>query len=291
MKTQLVNFKTMQKENNWTYEIHPKSSWLTINLKEIWEYRDLVWIFVKRDLVSMNKQTILGPLWFFLAPLFTVFIYTFVFNGIAQISTDGIPAPLFYLAGTTLWGYFQSCFLGTTSTFSANAGLFGKVYFPRLVSPISTVMSNLLKFFIQLGLFLCMWGYFLYKGQIVPNSTLFILPFLILLLAGISLGLGIIISSLTTKYRDLTYFISFGITLLMYVTPIIYPLSTIPVRFKFFIEYNPITPIIEAFRYGFMGKGNFSLFDLGYSTIVMTVVLFIGIILFNKTEKTFMDTV
>ena len=277
--------------NKWSLVIKPKQKWLDINLKEVWAYKDLIFIFVKRDLVSMNKQTILGPLWFFLAPLFTVFIYTFVFNNIAKISTDGIPAPLFYLAGTTLWNYFQMCFLGTTSTFTTNASLFGKVYFPRLVSPISTVISNLLKFFIQLVLFLCMWGYYFSKGEIEPNKTLLLLPFLILLLAGISLGLGLIISSLTTKYRDLTYFISFGITLLMYVTPVIYPLSSIPVKFKFFIEYNPISPIIEAFRYGFTGRGIFNLFDLGFSFLVMVVVLLIGIILFNKTERTFMDTV
>jgi len=280
-----------RESNNWSHIIQPKKSWFEINLKEIWDYRDLIFIFVKRDLVSINKQTILGPLWFFLAPLFTVFIYTFVFNDIAKISTDGIPAPLFYLAGTTLWNYFQSCFMGTTSTFTANVSLFGKVYFPRLVSPISTIFSNLLKFLIQLGLFLCLWGYYYSQGEVHPNWTIILVPLLVLLLAGISLGLGIIISSLTTKYRDLSYFISFGITLLMYVTPIIYPLSSIPAKFKFFIEYNPIAPVIEAFRYGFMGKGYFSLFDLGYSFIVMIVLLLIGIVLFNRTEKTFMDTV
>lgn len=278
----------------WSRIIQPKTKWLDINLKEIWEYRDLIFIFVKRDLVSMNKQTILGPLWFFLAPLFTVFTYTFVFSGIAQISTDGIPAPLFYLAGITLWGYFQACFMATTSTFTANSSLFGKVYFPRLVTPISTVLSNLLKFFIQLCLFFCLWGYYLYKGDIHPNSSMLLLPVLILLLAGISLGLGIIVSSLTTKYRDLTYFISFGITLFMYVTPVIYPLSSIKEKYAFayhILEYNPIAPIIEAFRFGFTGNGTFSLYDLGYSFIVMIIVLFIGIILFNRTEKTFMDTV
>ena len=282
---------TKQNTTNWSHIIQPKSKLLDLNFKEIWEYKDLIFIFVKRDLVSTNKQTILGPLWFFLAPLFTVFIYTFVFSGIAKISTDEIPAPLFYLAGTALWGYFQACFLGTTNTFAANASLFGKVYFPRLVSPISTVISNLLKFFIQFGLFLCLWGYYYYQGKVHPNMTMLMFPFLLLLLAGISLGFGIIISSLTTKYRDLTYFVSFGITLMMYVTPIIYPLSSIPVKFKFLIEYNPITPVMEAFRYGFMGKGEFSLFDLGYSFIVMIIILFIGIIMFNKTERTFMDTV
>ena len=278
-------------KENWSHIIQPKNTWFEINFREIWEYRDLIFIFVKRDIVSTNKQTVLGPLWFFLAPLFTVFIYTFVFNGIAGISTDGIPAPLFYLAGTTLWNYFQSCFMATTTTFSSNASLFGKVYFPRLVSPISTVISNLLKFFIQFGMFLCLWSYYYYKGEVHINTVVLFFPILILLLAGISLGLGIIISSMTTKYRDLSYFISFGITLLMYVTPVIYPLSSIPSKFKFFIEYNPIAPIIEAFRYGFMGKGAFSLFDLGYSFIVMVVLLLIGTVLFNRTEKTFMDTV
>lgn len=275
----------------WSHIILPKTSWFQLNLKEIWEYKDLIFIFVKRDLVSMNKQTILGPLWFFLAPLFTVFIYTFVFNSVAGISTDDIPAPLFYLAGIGLWNYFQSCFMGTTTTFSTNASLFGKVYFPRLVSPISTVISNLLKFFIQFGLFLCVWGYYYFKGAVEPNITILMFPVLVVLLAGIAMGMGIIISSMTTKYRDLSYFISFGIQLFMYVTPIIYPLSSIPSRFKFFIEYNPITPVIETFRYGFTGRGTFSLFDLGYSCIVMFVLLFVGIVLFNKTERTFMDTV
>lgn len=279
------------KNEGWNYIIKPKSGLFSLNLREIWDYRDLIFIFVKRDLVSMNKQTILGPLWFFLAPLFTVFIYTFVFNGIAKISTDGIPAPLFYLAGTTLWGYFQSCFMATTTTFTSNANLFGKVYFPRLVSPISTVISNLLKFFIQIGLFMCLWGYFLVVGEIHPNKVILMFPVLIVLLAGISLGLGIIISSLTTKYRDLTYFISFGITLFMYVTPVIYPISSIPAKFKFLLKFNPISPIIETFRYGFMGKGDFNLYDLGYSFLVMILLLLVGIVLFNKTEKTFMDTV
>ncbi len=275
----------------WTQVIQPKSKWFEINFREIWNYKDLIWIFVKRDIVSANKQTILGPLWFFIAPLFTVFIYLFVFNRIAELSTDEIPAPLFYLAGITLWNYFQSCFMSTSNTFTANAGLFGKVYFPRLVSPIATVLSNLLKFFIQMALFLCVYAYYLVKGEVTPNSTLFLLPILILLLAGIALGMGIIISSLTTKYRDLTYFISFGITLMMYMTPVIYPISSLPLKFKFVIAYNPISPIIEAFRYGFAGHGDFSWYALGYSFIVMLVLLLLGMILFNRTEKNFMDTV
>ena len=281
----------MREFGDWTSKIYPRNKLLSFNLNEIWNYKDLIWIFVKRDIISANKQTILGPLWFFLAPLFTVFVYTFVFNNIAGISTDGVPAPLFYLAGTTVWNYFQSCFLATSTTFTTNASLFGKVYFPRMVSPISTVISNLLKFFIQLGLFLCLWAYYFYKGEVVGNSTVVLFPIYVSIIAGISLGLGIIISSLTTKYRDLTYFISFGVTLLMYITPVIYPLSSIPVKFKFFIEFNPITPVIEAFRYGFTNHGEFNLNDLIYSSICMVVLLFVGIILFNKTEKTFMDAV
>jgi lipopolysaccharide transport system permease protein len=276
---------------NWTYSIKPKNRFVDLNLKEILSYKDLIWIFVKRDIISANKQTLLGPLWLFLAPLFTVYVYTFVFNNIAGISTDEVPAPLFYLAGTSVWNYFQSCFLATSTTFTSNASLFGKVYFPRMVSPISTVISNLLKFFIQLGLFLCLYAYYFYKGAVAGNSTVLLFPIYVILIAGISLGLGIIISSLTTKYRDLTYFISFGVTLLMYITPVIYPLSAIPTQFKAFIEYNPIAPIIEAFRYGFTNHGQFNLGDLGYSAVCMFVLLFVGIILFNKTEKTFMDTV
>ena len=277
--------------NNNFSEIKSKDKLFTINLLEIYNYKDLIWIFVKRDIISANKQTLLGPLWLFLAPLFTVYVYTFVFNNIAGISTDNVPAPLFYLAGTSVWNYFQSCFLATSTTFTSNASLFGKVYFPRMVSPISTVISNLLKFFIQLSLFLCLYAFYFYKGEVKGNSTVLLFPIYVVLIAGISLGLGIIISSLTTKYRDLTYFISFGVTLLMYITPVIYPLSAIPTQFKAFIEYNPIAPIIEAFRYGFTNHGQFNIGDLIYSTICMVVLLFVGIILFNKTEKTFMDTV
>lgn len=271
--------------------INSKQKLFQLNLKEIWQYRDLIQIFVKRDVVAAHKQTLLGPLWYVLAPLFTVFIYVFVFNNIAGLSTDGIPAILFYLAGTTLWNYFQSCFLATSSTFLTNAGLFGKVYFPRMVSPISIVISSLVKFFIQFALFLIVWAYFVWKGAVIPNYSILFFPFYVFLLAGISLGIGIIISSLTTKYRDLTYFISFGVTLWMYITPVIYPISSIPDQFKAFVSYNPIAPIIEAFRYSFTGHGEFNVLNLLYSFVVTIVLLFFGLILFNKTEKTFMDTV
>lgn len=278
-------------KENWTEVIEPKKSLFNLNLKELWKYRDLILIFVRRDIVSVYKQTVLGPLWFFLGPLFTVFTFVFVFNQIAKISTDNIPAPLFYLAGTTLWNYFQACLSGTSNTFISNAGIFGKVYFPRLVSPISMVISNLLKFGIQLLMFLCFWGYYYSKGSIAPNIYILLLPFLILLMGAMALGIGIIISSLTTKYRDLTYFIGFGISLLMYATPVIYPISAIPDMYKPIVEYNPIAPIIETFRFGFTGSGYFTWNGLIYSSVFTIIVLFVGTILFNKIERTFMDTV
>jgi lipopolysaccharide transport system permease protein len=278
-------------KETWTEVIQPKKSVFQLNLSEIWNYRDLIWIFVRRDIVSVYKQTVLGPLWFFLGPIFTVFTFVFVFNQIAKISTDNIPAPLFYLAGTTLWNYFQACITGTSSTFISNANIFGKVYFPRLVSPISMVISNLLKFGIQLLMFLCFWFYYLAQGTIHPNAYIALLPLLVLLMGGMALGVGIIISSLTTKYRDLSYFIGFGITLIMYATPVIYPVSAIPEMYKPFVIYNPIAPIIETFRYGFTGSGYFSWNGLIYSSVFTLVVLLIGTVLFNKIERTFMDTV
>ena len=278
-------------KETWTEVIQPKKSVFQLNLSEIWNYRDLIWIFVRRDIVSVYKQTVLGPLWFFLGPIFTVFTFVFVFNQIAKISTDNIPAPLFYLAGTTLWNYFQACITGTSSTFISNANIFGKVYFPRLVSPISMVISNLLKFGIQLLMFLCFWFYYLAQGTIHPNAYIALLPLLVLLMGGMALGMGIIISSLTTKYRDLSYFIGFGITLIMYATPVIYPVSAIPEMYKPFVIYNPIAPIIETFRYGFTGSGYFSWNGLIYSSVFTIVVLLIGTVLFNKIERTFMDTV
>jgi lipopolysaccharide transport system permease protein len=278
-------------KETWTEVIQPKKSVFQLNLSEIWNYRDLIWIFVRRDIVSVYKQTVLGPLWFFLGPIFTVFTFVFVFNQIAKISTDNIPAPLFYLAGTTLWNYFQACITGTSSTFISNANIFGKVYFPRLVSPISMVISNLLKFGIQLLMFLCFWFSYLAQGSIHPNAYIALLPLLVLLMGGMALGVGIIISSLTTKYRDLSYFIGFGITLIMYATPVIYPVSAIPEMYKPFVIYNPIAPIIETFRYGFTGSGYFSWNGLIYSSVFTIVVLLIGTVLFNKIERTFMDTV
>ncbi len=265
---------------------------MDLKLKEIWGYRDLIMIFVKRDIVATYKQTILGPLWLFLAPMFTVVVYTLVFNNIANISTENIPAPLFYLAGTSLWGYFQSCFLGTSATFVSNANIFGKVYFPRLVVPISLILSNLFKFGIQLALFSCFWVYYFMRGEpIAINNTILLFPLLLLLMGGISLGVGILISSLTTKYRDLNYFLSFGITLFMYATPVIYPISAIPDMYKIFFRFNPIAPVIETFRYSVTGHGTFDYFGLLYSMGFMLTVLLFGVIVFNRVERTFMDTV
>jgi lipopolysaccharide transport system permease protein len=283
--------ETTSKSENWSQIIKPPTGWLKLNLKEVWEYRDLILIFVKRDVVSIYKQTILGPLWFILGPIFTVITYTFVFNKIANISTDGVPAPLFYLAGTSLWNYFQTCFNGTADTFTTNAGIFGKVYFPRLVSPISLIISNLVKLGIQLIIFLLFWFYYYHNGVITPNNYLLLLPLLVILMGGIALGMGIIISSFTAKYRDLTYVVSFGITLLMYITPVIYPVSAIPETYKPLVMINPIAPIIETFRYGFTGAGTFSWASLTYSSLFMVIILLIGIFTFNRTEKTFMDTV
>jgi lipopolysaccharide transport system permease protein len=262
-------------------------------LAELWDYRDLIVIFVRRDLVSVYKQTVLGPVWFFLSPLFTVIMFTFVFNRIAGISTDGIPAPVFYLGGTTLWNYFSACFNGASSTFIANASIFGKVYFPRLAAPIAMVISNLFKFGIQMLMFLAfLFYYMLQEGSTLhftPYIALF--PLLVLLMGGMALGVGIIISSFTTKYRDLTYFIGFGISLLMYATPVIYPVSAIPDDYRWLVDINPIAPLIEMFRLGFTGSGTVTVGGMLYSTAFTAAALLLGVVLFHKTEKTFMDTV
>ena len=241
--------------SNWTTIISPKSKWYEINLKEIWDYRDLIAIFVKRDIISIYKQTILGPVWFLLGPLFTVFTYTFLFSEIAHLSTDGLPGPLFYLGGTTLWNYFQACFNGAASTFSANAGIFGKVYFPRLVTPISLMISNLLKLSFQ---FLTYIGFLIYYFQVSSKivfhvELLYLLPFVVLTIAMIAMGSGILISSLTSKYRDLSMLVGIGITLLMYATPIMYPASAIPELYRPYLHLNPISPLIELFRKIFSG--------------------------------------
>jgi lipopolysaccharide transport system permease protein len=277
----------------WTEIISPKRSLLDINLKELWRYRDLIMLFVRRDFVSQYKQTILGPIWLFIQPLFTTLTFFFVFNQIAKIPTDNIDPILFYLSGITLWNYFSDCFNKTSNTFVANAGIFGKVYFPRLATPISIVFSNLIKLGIQVLLFLAIMGYqIIFKGaEVNINLHILILPFLIILMAVMGLGLGIIFSALTTKYRDLSFLLAFGIQLLMYATPIIYPLSYTSGKLHTLISMNPLTPIMESFRYAFFSIGSFDWSGLAYTSIFSFGVMFLGIIIFNQVEKSFMDTV
>lgn len=277
----------------WTTIIKPHNKLWEVDFKELWRYRDLFMMYVKRDIITMYKQTILGPLWFVIQPAITTIMYMVVFGGIAGISTDGLPQPLFYLAGICLWQYFADCLNKTSSTFISNQGIFGKVYFPRLVAPLSTIVSGLVKLGIQILLFVIVYIYFLAIGTPVePNWALSLFPLLVIMIAGLALGFGIIISSLTTKYRDLTILFTFIVQLWMYGTPVIYPLSSIPEgKIKMLMQLNPITPIVETFKYGTLGNGEFSWNMLGYSFCFMLVVLSIGIVLFNKVQRSFMDTV
>jgi lipopolysaccharide transport system permease protein len=281
-----------EKSDNWDLIIEPQTSLLDLNLKDVWRYRDLLWMFVKRDFVSFYKQTILGPLWFFIQPLFTTITYTFIFGGLANLSTDDLPQPLFYMAGITAWNYFSDCITKTSTVFKDNANIFGKVYFPRLILPLSIVASNLVRFVVQVILMIMMMGYYFWTGanfHITWAITLF--PFLVILMALMGLGIGLIITALTTKYRDLAFLVTFGIQLLMYTTTVIYPLSSAPIKYKTFISLNPMTGIIECFRFAFLGQGQLTLNTLGYSTLFTLAVVLLGIIIFNKTEKTFVDTV
>lgn len=273
-------------------EITPNNRLLNFNFKELVAYKDLIAMYVKRDIVTMYKQTVLGPLWFVIQPILTTVMYMFVFGNLAGISTDGIPGPLFYFAGIILWNYFAACLNTTSHTFTANQRVFGKVYFPRLVVPISVTVSNLVKFFIQFGIFLIIYIVYAFKGAgIAPNWYAFLFPLLILMSAGLALGFGIIFSSMTTKYRDLTFLLQFGVQLWMYATPVIYPLSTMPADKQWIFLLNPMTSIIETFKYGAIGVGSFSWVWLAYSFVFMLLMLFVGIIIFNKVEKDFMDTV
>jgi lipopolysaccharide transport system permease protein len=276
----------------WTMIIRPKKNLLDINLKELWQYRDLIALFVKRDFVSKFKQTILGPLWFIIQPLLTTIMFTIIFGNIAGISTNGIPKLLFYMSGIVGWTYFSTCLNDTSQTFIKNASIFGKVYFPRLALPISVVISNLVSFLIQFVFLLCFLVYFMLQGSDVsPTIAVLWLPFLVLLLAGLGLGFGIIISSLTTKYRDLQHLVTFGVTLWMYATPIIYPLSEIPEKYRLLVLANPMTPIVETFKTSLLGVGEISYPQLFYSFVFTVVLLAVGVVIFNKVEKTFMDTV
>jgi lipopolysaccharide transport system permease protein len=277
---------------NWSLIIRPQRGWFDLRLGELWNARDLIMLFVWRDFVSVYKQTILGPLWYLIQPVLTTVTFTIIFGRIAGLSTDGLPQFLFYLSGTVVWVYFADCVIKTSQTFTSNSGLFGKVYFPRLSVPISIVISNLITFGIQLLLFIAFIIYFVIAGvEIKLNWWVLLLPFLIFITAGIGLGFGIIISALTTRYRDLRYLVTFGIQLAMYATPVIYPVSSVTGTFRKLIFLNPMTSIIEAFRYAFLGAGTLSIPQLLYSFTVMLIVLLIGILLFNKIEANFMDTV
>lgn len=278
-------------QQKWTETIGSSHSLFDLKLGEVWRYKDLVYMFVKRDFVSTFKQTILGPAWFFISPIFTTIVYLVVFGGIAKLPTDGIPQILFYLSGITLWNYFSSCLLGASSVFTSNAGIFGKVYFPRLVMPLTIVISNLMKFGVQFFLFFIAWVYYLAKGDIHPNIWILATPFLILLMAAFALGAGMLFSSLTTKYRDLQMLLNFGVSLLMYATPVIYPLSLLTGIWKKIAIYNPLTGIFECFKYGWLGSGDFSPMMLIISSVIIFVLLAVGTVIFNKVEKTFMDTV
>lgn len=273
--------------------IKPKNKLFEVDFKEIWQYRDLFSMFVKRDIITQYKQTILGPTWFFIQPAITTLMYMLVFGGIAKISTDGLPQPLFYLAGIVCWQYFSDCLNKTSNTFTANQGIFGKVYFPRLIVPLSTVSSNLVRMGIQMLMFIAVYIYFIIVGvQVSPNIYVLLLPLLVIMLAGLALGFGIIISSMTTKYRDMTILFTFIVQLWMYATPVIYPLSTITnEKIRLAMMINPITSIVETFKYGTMGVGTFSWNMLGYSFGFMVVILGIGIVVFNKVQRSFMDTV
>ena len=279
---------------NYDLIIRPKRHAFDINFKEIWQYRDLLYMFVKRDVITVYKQTVLGPIWFIVQPILTTVIYIVVFGNIAQISTDGQPMALFYLSGIVIWNYFAESFNQTSDTFSQNAAIFGKVYFPRLIMPLSKVVSGLIKFFIQLAFFMVVYAWYLVQGEasVQPNWTLALIPVYVAIMALMGMGTGILFTSMTTKYRDLKFLITFGVQLLMYATPVIYPMSTIPEgKLKTLIMANPLSPIVEGFKYAFLGAGHFSWGALGYSAAFTAGMVILGIVVFHKTERNFIDTV
>lgn len=281
-----------QENENWDIIITPRKSLFDLKLDEVWRYRDLMLLFVRRDIVAQYKQTILGPIWYFIQPLLTTIMFTIVFGRLAGISTDGVPPMLFYLAGITNWNYFAECLNKTATTFKDNQNIFGKVYFPRLVVPLSIVLSNMLKYGIQMLLFIGFYIYFILQGTAIQlNAVALLFPVLLLLLAGLGLGFGLLITSMTTKYRDLVLLLTFVVQLAMYATPVIYPLSAVPADYQWIAVLNPMTAVIETFKYGFLGKGTFEWSYLAYSFGFMVAIVLAGIAVFNKTEKNFMDTV
>lgn len=282
------------KTEHWTEVIRPQTDLFSLNLKELWRYRDLLILLVRRDFVATYKQTILGPLWFFIQPVLTTVMFVVVFGKIAGISTDGVPMTLFYLAGITVWNYFAECLNKTATVFKDNAAIFGKVYFPRLIMPLSIVASNLVKLSIQFFLFLCFWMYYLLLpgANVHPNIYILLFPVLIFMMGGLALGFGMIISAMTNKYKDLVFLLTFAVQLAMYATPVIYPLSSISnPKYKLLLQANPMTSILETFRYGFTGSGTFDWWALLYSLVFTIFILTVGALIFNKVEKSFMDTV
>ena len=276
---------------DWDSVIQSQSSLFDLRLKELWHYRDLLALFVKRDFVTVYKQTLLGPLWFFIQPILTTITFTIIFGEIAQLKTDGAPKVVFYMAGITLWNYFSSCLTSVSSVFNTNASIFGKVYFPRLIMPLTIVISNLMKFGVQFLLFLCFVIYFALRGQIQINLWVLLTPCIIVLMALISMGIGLILSAMTTKYKDLTQLISFGVQLFMYATPVIYPTSSVPDSYAWIMNLNPLVCLFDYMRYAYLGVGHFHIGLLVYPTFFAAGILAIGVLVFNRVQKTFMDTV
>ncbi len=279
-------------EDHWDLEIKPQDKLFNLHLKDVWNYRDLLALLVRRDFVSFYKQTIFGPLWFFIQPIFTTILFTLVFNRMGNFSTEGIPAPLFYLCGIIGWNYFAECITKTSTVFRDNSHIFGKVYFPRLIMPLSIVVSNLVRFGVQFLLFIVLFFYYQLNGySLSPNVFIFLFPVVILLMALLGLGLGLIVTAMTTKYRDLSFLVAFGVQLWMYASPIIYPLSSVPAKFKWIAEINPVSGLIETFRYGFLGSGSFYPGAFAYSVAMSLITFIFGVIIFNKVEKNFLDTI
>ena len=281
------------KEDKWDIEIRSKDRMLSVDFKEMWRYRDIYRLFVRRDITTMYKQTVLGPLWFIINPIMGMIVMVVVFGGVVGIPTDGVPATLFYLLGPAIWGYFSSCLTSTSNSFVTNSGIFGKVYFPRMIMPVVAVTTNLVSFGVNILLFACFYVYYVATGtQIAPNWMALLFPVLIVMLALLAIGFGMLISSVSTKYRDVQMFFEYIVSLWMYVTPVIYPLSLVTnPKLHFVMSLNPVTPIMEAAKYGLLGSGSFSWLWLGYSFVFMTILLAIGIVVFNRTQKSFMDTV
>ena len=285
-------------ENNatpWLFEITPKNKFFSLNLTEVWQYRDLLLLFVKRDIVTVYKQTVLGPLWYLIQPLFTAITFTIIFNNLAGINTGTVPPFLFNLAGITVWNYFTACLTGTSNTFGANAGIFGKVYFPRIIVPISIVISNLLKFGIQFGIFIAFYVFYYFQGAAISlNGLVVFFPILIIVMGILGLGLGMFISSLVTKYRDFSHLIGFGVQLLMYVSAVVYPMALVKEKmpeYAWLVQYNPLAYIIETTRYMLLNVGHISFWGLGYTFVATVLIFLVGVLIFNRTEKSFIDTV